>query len=161
MQSHRWASGAGVLGLAVSVFALVAVAAPSVAGPEDGSAALGKVTYRAYCTSCHGAEGKGDGTLAGSLPGPRPSDLTQLARLNGGTFPADRVRQAIDGRKPREGHPRSEMPAWGEVFTTIDPLAAKWPPSARSATSWPSSRRCRRRPSSARRGGVQPPPGAR
>ena len=125
MQSNRWASAARGLGLVLVVLAFLAAAVPSGAGTEDGSAVLGKVTYRAYCGSCHGDTGKGDGTLAASLPGPRPTDLTQLAKANGGTFPADAVREAIDGRTPREGHPRGEMPEWGEVFATIDPLGGE------------------------------------
>ena len=67
-----------------------------------------------YCSSCHGAEARGDGALAKSLK-VRPADLTQLARRNDGVFPADKVFQIIDGRKG-VAHNNSDMPAWGDVF---------------------------------------------
>jgi mono/diheme cytochrome c family protein len=43
--------------------------------PVVGSAAAGKATFTARCSSCHGASGKGDGPAARALPRP-PTDLT-------------------------------------------------------------------------------------
>jgi mono/diheme cytochrome c family protein len=75
-----------------------------------------KAAYLKYCSACHGAEGKGDGVVAAALR-PKPTDLTQLAKQHGGTFPFMAVRDAIDGRKPVPAHGSSDMPVWGEVFT--------------------------------------------
>jgi mono/diheme cytochrome c family protein len=71
--------------------------------------------YQVYCSSCHGASGKGDGSIAKSLK-KRPSDLTQLAKLNNGVFPGDKVFKTVDGRTPGSAHSDSDMPAWGDVF---------------------------------------------
>ncbi len=79
--------------------------------PEDPS----RATYLRYCGSCHGPEGKGDGSV-GKLLERKPIDLTRLAKENGGNFPFNRVMQAIDGRTPVRAHGDSGMPVWGEVF---------------------------------------------
>lgn len=76
----------------------------------------GRAAYLRYCSACHGTEGKGDGVVSG-LMRPKPTDLTQLARRHGGTFPALVVKDSIDGRKPFAAHGAAEMPVWGEVFT--------------------------------------------
>lgn len=88
-------------------------------GAEPGSAVLGKNAYRSYCSSCHGAEGAGDGTLASVLT-VEPTDLTRLAAENDGVFPRERTRQVIDGRKKVKGHGDGEMPAWGDAFSQIE-----------------------------------------
>jgi mono/diheme cytochrome c family protein len=79
--------------------------------------AKGRVTYRVYCINCHGAKGKGDGTLAEMLT-TQPADLTQLQARSDSKFPADRVRAIIDGREGVRGHGMQEMPIWGDVFQT-------------------------------------------
>jgi mono/diheme cytochrome c family protein len=47
--------------------------------------------FRAYCTSCHGLDGRGAGPAAPALKAKVP-DLTLLARNNRGQFPAARTR---------------------------------------------------------------------
>jgi hypothetical protein len=74
----------------------------------------GSSDYQAFCSSCHGSAGKGDGIVAGVLKR-RPGDLTQLARKNAGVFPADKVFKTIDsGAKAHGGSP--DMPEWSSVF---------------------------------------------
>ncbi len=70
---------------------------------------------RAYCGSCHGVEGKGDGTVSRSLK-VRPADLTQLKKRNKGVFPLDKVIATIDGKTRIGAHGESKMPVWGEIF---------------------------------------------
>lgn len=82
---------------------------------ESYSAAKGRVTYRVYCINCHGAEARGDGSLAELLT-TVPADLTQLAKDNDGTYPTEKVREAIDGTERVKGHGLEEMPVWGDVF---------------------------------------------
>lgn len=102
---------------------LVAVAAPiAMAGAQEGETASetvkvfkGKVTYRIYCSNCHGEEGRGDGNLA-ELLSVKPSDLTTIAKNNGGTFPTDEIIALVDGRETVKGHGRKEMPIWGDAF---------------------------------------------
>ncbi len=84
-------------------------------GHRGFMAAKGRVTFRSYCSSCHGVEGTGNGNLAQYLT-VSPADLTLLSRDNNGDFPAERVRQTIDGHQAVRGHGSREMPVWGEVF---------------------------------------------
>ncbi len=73
--------------------------------------------YLANCAACHGSEGKGDGPLAAGLD-PRPADLTQIARRNGGEFDFQSVMSIIDGyNAPERNMPRfSDMLAQGEYM---------------------------------------------
>jgi mono/diheme cytochrome c family protein len=75
----------------------------------------GSDTFLRYCASCHGAGGQGDGPLAASLSKP-PSDLTQLARKNGGRYDERAVMETIDGRRQIAAHGTRDMPVWGAVF---------------------------------------------
>jgi mono/diheme cytochrome c family protein len=80
----------------------------------------GNHIYQQYCASCHGADGRGQGPAAAKLRETVP-DLTQLTRSNGGIFPAEYVRDVIEGSlsRVRAGHDR-EMPAWGPVFHRLE-----------------------------------------
>jgi mono/diheme cytochrome c family protein len=76
----------------------------------------GSALFGAYCASCHGRDAHGDGPVAESLK-TRPPNLTQLAKLNGGMFPAARTRRVIDGREAHvRSHGTPEMPVWGDAF---------------------------------------------
>jgi mono/diheme cytochrome c family protein len=97
------------------------IATTSVGAATDGAGqtaqiAEGKQKYAFYCASCHGTEGRGDGTLGKSLR-KRPADLTQLAKKNQGQFPTDTVGKLIDGRSGDEAHLKGDMPIWGDVFS--------------------------------------------
>lgn len=108
----RWSVLVGGAGLALS--AGLALAQP-LAGPDGTAAAKGAVAYRRYCASCHGAAGKGDGSIAAELR-TAPTDLTLIAKRNGGRFPLDKVARQTDGRESIRAHGTPDMPAWGEVF---------------------------------------------
>jgi len=90
--------------------------AEAPATPPAGSVARGRVSFRIYCASCHGALAQGDGPVGGYLKIP-PADLTKLAAKNKGEFPADRVTASIDGREVPSHGPR-DMPVWGMSFQT-------------------------------------------
>lgn len=79
------------------------------------SAASGKQMFEAYCASCHGAGGKGDGPAAGALKS-LPADLTMLNKKSGGKFPTDRVYSILRGQATVEAHGNRDMPVWGPVF---------------------------------------------
>ena len=73
--------------------------------------------YQNYCAECHGLTGKGDGPSCLTIAmNPPPSDLTQMARKNGGKFPFDVVVDSIDGRKNIPSHARLQMPFWGTTL---------------------------------------------
>jgi hypothetical protein len=76
---------------------------------------LGITEYELSCMPCHGVDGRGDGPAAGTVE-TRPADLTQIAKANGGIFPADRVALIIDGRAIVAMHGPRAMPIWGERY---------------------------------------------
>ena len=82
---------------------------------QDIPASSGAAMYHAYCASCHGADGRGNGPSAVSLKTP-PSDLTQLARNNNAKFPALKVGEVLGKRPGTLAHGSAEMPVWGNVF---------------------------------------------
>jgi mono/diheme cytochrome c family protein len=79
------------------------------------SPASGPEMYTTYCAVCHGIDGKGRGPAADALKVP-PPDLTMLAKKNGGTYPSDHVRNAIEGYLRLAAHGSKEMPVWGSLF---------------------------------------------
>jgi mono/diheme cytochrome c family protein len=87
----------------------------------QGSVDFGKNEYQASCASCHGVSGKGDGAMKAYLTKP-PTDLTRLARDNGGVFPHQRLWEVIDGRAYAVigSHGAREMPVWGYVYRAED-----------------------------------------
>lgn len=84
---------------------------------SPGAMDQGKIEYDAHCASCHGPTGKGNGELRRFLTSP-PSDLTQMARRNGGAFPNQLAWEIIDGRSSREigPHGTRTMPVWGQAY---------------------------------------------
>lgn len=109
--SYRWRSVLAVL----AVFTALGFLAASSGAQDPELSARGRITYRVYCQNCHGNLGKGDGRIA-ELIKVKVADLTQLSKKNGGTFPAERVQKAIDGREEVLAHGSREMPIWGQVF---------------------------------------------
>jgi mono/diheme cytochrome c family protein len=84
---------------------------------------IGSDEYRTSCLSCHGVGGRGDGPLAKFLT-VKPTDLTTLAKNNGGhypdvkpgSYPFLRVFQVIDGRAEVAAHGDRAMPVWGNRY---------------------------------------------
>lgn len=119
-----WTVAAVILAAAVLAVPRL-VAADQATEDKAFFVAKGRVTYRVYCINCHGPKGKGDGSLAEMLS-TTPADLTYISTRNGGKFPANRVRDIIDGRSEVRGHGMKEMPIWGDVFQTssLEPSAS-------------------------------------
>lgn len=89
------------------------------ASTEPLDAASGSQTYHQYCASCHGGNAKGGGPAAESLKTP-PTDLTKLAKGNGGKFPYEYVSGVVRFGKPISAHGSSDMPVWGPIFSMVD-----------------------------------------
>ncbi len=89
-------------------------------GGRDSRQMSGRELYVAYCASCHGLEGRGDGPAAEAMR-MRPTDLTALARRNGGKFPALRVQRLLGGVEGLPAHGGKRMPVWGPVFLPLSP----------------------------------------
>jgi mono/diheme cytochrome c family protein len=114
-------------GLVVSVVSMVVVAAAPTRAADPG-VAQGQQLYQQYCANCHGAGGKGDGPDGAKLD-PKPTDLTLLAKNNGGKFPFYETMLSIEGRAPTaqdqdtslpgnvKAHGSNAMPVWGKVFS--------------------------------------------
>ncbi len=83
------------------------------------SPASGSEMYLAYCASCHGSKGLGDGPVAQHLKVAVP-DLTTLARQNQGVYPASRVAQVIRGEVGVKTHGLRDMPVWGPFFLSLN-----------------------------------------
>jgi len=80
----------------------------------------GRDSFERYCASCHGAQGRGDGSVASALTTP-PADLTALARRHDGAFPREAVRDFITGTgRLVAAHGTSEMPTWGPLFGAFE-----------------------------------------
>ncbi|HKV23897.1 MAG TPA: cytochrome c [Candidatus Acidoferrum sp.] len=101
--------------------ALLAGSAPrparSSTEPTDGPP--GRQTYMHYCASCHGIDAKGGGPAASALKTP-PTDLTRLAKGNGGKFPQEYVAGVVRFGKPISAHGSADMPVWGPIFSMVD-----------------------------------------
>ena len=85
----------------------------------------GQEMYVAYCASCHGKEGKGDGPAASALKTP-VTDLTALAKQNNGKFPSLHVSEVISGEHTANVHGSREMPVWGNVFLSMHGHDSRW-----------------------------------
>ncbi len=79
----------------------------------------GEQLYTAYCASCHGVDGRGQGPAAPALKTKLP-DLTLMAKKKNGRFPEGDVFQVIKWGGGIVGHGSKEMPVWGTAFRTID-----------------------------------------
>ena len=81
------------------------------------------------CGACHGEDGMGNGPAVGALK-TAPGDLTLLAKKNGGTFPAERVKEIVGGWTNLAVHGSREMPIWGNLFFAKNPadqpVANEW-----------------------------------
>jgi mono/diheme cytochrome c family protein len=104
----------GALGAAVTN-------APAAAmwSQQVGRVLEGEQLFKAYCASCHGRTGKGDGPAANALKSP-PADLTSSAQRNNGAFPRERVARLIEeGQPAAAAHGSKDMPVWGPIFSGL------------------------------------------
>ena len=123
MKAKSAARWLGLVGIAI---ALTLFLASSAAHAEDDT--IGSDEYRISCMSCHGVGGRGDGALAKFLT-VKPTDLTSLAKNNGGQYPKLKagqypflqVYQIIDGRAAVEVHGERAMPVWGNRYLAAQP----------------------------------------
>jgi mono/diheme cytochrome c family protein len=108
--------------MCAAVAVLTGLSAPSLRAEQASSSAPpeGYGSYLDACSICHGAFGRGDGSMANMLE-KAPADLTQLSKNNGGVFPWRYVYETIDGRLMSDAHGQRDMPIWGEVWTRAVP----------------------------------------
>lgn len=78
----------------------------------------GQEMFLAYCSPCHGTDGKGAGPAAPALK-TAPADLTTLAQRNGGRFPTVRISLVLHNGTHVAAHGSSDMPVWGPIFRSV------------------------------------------
>ncbi len=98
---------------AIKVLALTGLALASATVLAQRGGDLGKREYTNNCAVCHGTDGKGGGVYGDFLKR-TPTDLTVMAKNNGGVFPISRAFEVIEGAGP--GHGTREMPIWGQQY---------------------------------------------
>jgi mono/diheme cytochrome c family protein len=98
--------------IATVVSALVFVSVCGWASAQD--AERGRNLFLDHCATCHGPGGQGDGPMAAVLS-IQPADLSILAFMNGGKFPAASIVRRIDGESEVLAH-GGPMPLFGLVL---------------------------------------------
>jgi mono/diheme cytochrome c family protein len=79
----------------------------------------GKLMYANYCAPCHGADGRGNGPMAGALKS-QPTDLTAMAKMNNGKYPDTHVAAVLRFGASQPSHGTSQMPVWGPLLGKMD-----------------------------------------
>jgi len=102
------------IAVGLSLFPILSVTAVPVIA-QDISKYDGPALYEAFCYSCHGLKGDGDGPVADALK-EKMKPLGTLAKRNGGAFPEYQIVRTIDGRADVKAHGYRHMPVWGIYF---------------------------------------------
>jgi mono/diheme cytochrome c family protein len=118
MRVTKFISAAAILfmfsGLAIAQNAPTVKHVPITNAPSNS----GKEMFNSYCAVCHGKDGKGNGPAASAMKAV-PTDLTGLARSNGGKYPASHVAAVLRGQAITPAHGSQDMPVWGSLFSSI------------------------------------------
>ncbi|MBZ5680816.1 MAG: cytochrome c [Acidobacteriia bacterium] len=114
-----------VILVTVSAFAAAQEKAPAKTPPivkhvpiTHTSPTSGKEMFENYCAVCHGKDAKGAGPAAPAMK-IAPTDLTVLAKKEGGKYPAAHVAAVIRGQADLASHGSKDMPVWGPLFSSI------------------------------------------
>jgi len=110
-----------VAGVVLLLIACIAGAGPAINETQLPPTYVpsGRLMYKQYCATCHGADAKGHGPMAAALKVP-PPDLTTLAKRHDGKFPYDYVSNVLEFGPGFPSHGSSEMPTWGPIFRYYD-----------------------------------------
>lgn len=79
----------------------------------------GQEQYMVYCAGCHGEDGRGKGRSSRYCSAP-PTDLTQLAHKNRGTYPAERVCNVLHQGTGHTPKGRGYMPTWEPLLKSMN-----------------------------------------
>jgi cytochrome c553 len=63
--------------------------------PADHDTRLAHAYFQEFCSSCHGAEGRGDGPTSRAYPN-SALDLTRIAERRGNVFDMQQIRELIE-----------------------------------------------------------------
>ena len=125
--ASRWAKAAISLLPFVAVLAYVPSGVNSDTPANKGSfpfsvlvtSTSGPEMYEAYCTGCHGKDGRGK-TIAARYCTVPPADLSQLARNNGGIYPAKKVCQILQYGTGKTAEGQGYMPVWEPLLKSMN-----------------------------------------
>jgi len=92
--------------------ALVATVGVALVSASAGGSLRGQKKYQSYCASCHGSDGKGNGTAASGL-NPPPANLANCAKMKMRTD--EFIYEVIAKGGSAEGL-SSAMPEWSAAF---------------------------------------------
>ena len=123
MRAMKFISVAGSLALLSAIAVGQATSAQNVPQVKhvpitNAPSNSGKEMFKSYCAVCHGVDGKGNGPAATAMKTP-PTDMTSLAKKNGGQYPASHVAAVIRGQALTPSHGSQDMPIWGPLFSSI------------------------------------------
>lgn len=108
----------GVLLLLLAGFAAGQNSAAKKGPVPYTSPTSGAEMYTAYCASCHGKDGLGDGPAAPALK-VAPPDLTVIAKRNHGRFPGGNIYQTVKWGGAIAAHGSKEMPVWSTTLRSV------------------------------------------
>lgn len=91
---------------------LALMAGIAIAEGNQAEFDFGKHEFEEKCAGCHGTGGHGDGVNKAFLDH-SPTDLSHLAKANGGEFPYMHFYAVVDGRFERGA---SDMPCFADVY---------------------------------------------
>jgi mono/diheme cytochrome c family protein len=123
-------TGKGLLPILLILYAGIASFVPAQSPDQASKVKVEKVParptsevsgsnlYHSYCATCHGQDGKGNGPAAPALK-TTPTDLTLLAKNNGGKFPVDHVMNVLSNNSEYAVHGSKDMPIWGPIFRRL------------------------------------------
>jgi mono/diheme cytochrome c family protein len=100
---------------AAAVLALTMLSGMAFA--QQGASDYGKDEYDANCAVCHDNAAKGNGPY-GAFLRQQPTDLTTLAKRNGGVLPVKRIYETIEGEHV-PSHGSRDMPIWGSTYRAL------------------------------------------
>jgi mono/diheme cytochrome c family protein len=103
--------------IVITASLVILVAAQGALGQTSRSSD-GAAMYRSYCAACHGPKGGGNGPVASTLKS-KPTDLSRLAKNNGGQFPRERMMMILSYGADVRSHGTVDMPLWGSMFRTV------------------------------------------
>ena len=88
---------------------------------KQTSWASGQQMYREYCVACHGENATGKGPAAAACT-VKPTNLTELAKANGGKFPYNQFYAVLQFGVPLStpAHGSADMPIWLPLFSSLD-----------------------------------------
>ena len=119
MKANFVVKGLLILSAVVACFGQAQQNVKKVAAKPTVSVA-GKDLFHQYCAVCHGTDGRGAGPAAAAMK-TSPTDLTQISRKNGGSFPEERMMRLLRGEQTVTAHGSQDMPVWGAVFNNMSP----------------------------------------